>query len=168
MNTKNLFDQQKFKPVIASLIFSVSSMPILAATTTSTVQVSATIGAGTGGSCSAQFSAVNFGTYDSANNSPTTADVTIDCGGENLTWSLVIDGGNSGSPSNRYLLGSMHGEQLNYQIYRDFSWTIIWDETPFVGTGDFGPSTRIIGLIPSGQNVSDDTYSDTLIATVTF
>ena len=69
---------------------------------------------------------------------------------------------------NRYLLGSAHGEQLSYQIYRDFSWTIIWDETPLVGTGDFGPSTRIIGLIPSGQNVSDDTYSDTLIATVTF
>jgi len=162
------FSIKKIKPFIVSLIVSIISIPVLAATTTSTLQVSATVGAGSGGSCTAQFSAVNFGTYDSANNSPTTADVTIDCGGENLSWSLVIDGGNSAAPSNRYLLGNVHGEQLSYQLYRDFNFSIIWDETPLVGTGDFGPSTRIIGLIPSGQNVSDDTYSDTLITTVTF
>ena len=98
MNFINFFDQQKNKPIIAPLIFSVITIPVLAATTTSILQVSVSAGAGTGGSCIAQFSAVNFGTYDSANNSATTADVTIDCGGESRSWSLVIDGGNSQAP----------------------------------------------------------------------
>jgi spore coat protein U-like protein len=59
---------------------------------------------------------------------------------------------------------------LDYQLYTDSEHTTVWDNTTgqsVTGTGASSP-TPVYGVITKGQNVPAGSYTDTVVATITF
>lgn len=72
-------------------------------------------------------------------------------------------------PLRRMLSGT--DDFLSYQLYQDAA-TTIWGDTEVTGehtTGTGGPvPVTVYGVVAPGQNVKAGSYSDTVVATVTF
>lgn len=149
-----------------------------AATDTSNLAVSASVTA----SCTIDASGgLAFGAYDPiVTNASTdlTAQGTIDTtctNGASVTLTLG-QGANADvastddTPVRRMLSGA--SDYLSYQLYSDAGLTTVWGNTaitgaPVTGTGT-AVSTTVYGLVTAGQNVASGSYSDTVVATVTF
>lgn len=147
-----------------------------AATQTANLDVSATVSA----SCTISTAAVAFGTYDPVVTNATSAldatgTVTTTCTNGSSVTILLGQGANADSgstdaaPARRMISGT---DYLNYQLYSDTARTVVWgnDATTDVaetGTGT-AVSTTVYGSVPAGQNVPAGSYTDTVVATVSF
>lgn len=142
--------------------------------------------------CGVAASPLSFGIYEHLNPFSTTSQATILVGCQEqallglgstlVTYSVSLDGGNTGDVSNRAMSGSTH--QLHYNLYRNSSHTLVWGDQPgeqTLGAMDV-PSCllnlsgctlvtktyEVYGRIPAGQSIAAGIYSDTITVTVTY
>jgi spore coat protein U-like protein len=167
--------------VVAALSFSafswLSAAPASAATSTANLDVSASVSA----NCTISTAAVAFGAYDpvSANASSALAgsgSVTVTCtSGASASISLgqgsnADAGSTDAAPLRRMSDGG--GSHLSYALHQDAARTTAWGNTAGTGVGHTGDGTAtaitIYGSVAAGQNVPAGSYSDTVVATVTF
>jgi spore coat protein U-like protein len=149
----------------------------LAATTrTADLQVAAAVGM----RCSIATSAVSFGLYQPLGPNQTNP---LDANGFislNCTRGRVVRvnlgqglfpaaGSTDGSPLRQMGFGP---NRLSYNLYTDAAHTDVWDNDP---PGERPPTNNsfpwlftVYGRIPAGQGPTPGTYSDTVVATVTF
>jgi spore coat protein U-like protein len=166
------------KKIIAGMLgltfaFSGSSF---AGTDTENLSVTATVSA----NCTITTAAVGFGTYDPVVTHASTAltatgTVTTTCTKDAAAAITLGQGANAtttstdAAPARRMISGTNY---LTYQLYSDSARTTVWgnDTTTDVavtGTGSAVSST-VYGSVSGGQNVPAGSYTDTVVATVTF
>ena len=151
----------------------VVSAPAFAATATANLSVTATVGA----VCTITTTAVAFGAYDpvSANRSTDlagTGAVNVAC---TKGASATIDLGNGSNFASGTRKMSNGTDTLSYALYKNTLRTQVW------GTGLAGGTTAaytaadynvtaitVYGTVPQAQNVSVGSYSDTVVATITY
>jgi spore coat protein U-like protein len=161
----------------ASALFLVASSATQAGTATSNLSVTATVSA----NCTIATTAVAFGAYDPIVTNATnpldgTGTVSVTCtNGSDAT--ITLDQGSnaaSGSSDTTPLRQMKDGatDVLAYFLYQDTGRTTVWGNTAptgvaVVGTGAVDNVT-VYGAVTAGQNVPAASYSDTVVATVTF
>jgi spore coat protein U-like protein len=143
---------------------------------TSNMTVDATISA----TCTISTTAVNFGTYDPIVAHKTaalagTGGVTTTCTNGSAATITLGQGANAtatstdAAPERQMASGT---NRLSYQLYSESTRTTVWGNTSTTGkaiTGSGTASTETVyGSVPAGQNKPTGTYSDTVVATVTF
>jgi spore coat protein U-like protein len=148
-----------------------------AATATANLSVSATVAA----TCSISTTALGFGAYDpvGANNaSPLdgTGTVVVTCTNGASAALTLGQGTNAGTGSTDAVpvrrMKDAAGAFLTYSLYQDAGHATIWGNTPATSVAQTGSGTAasvtVYGRVPAGQNVGSGTYTDTVVATVTF
>lgn len=149
--------------------------PLIAATTSSTFETSATVA----NSCSVSATNLAFGSITPVDNTNFDATSTVDVTCSNGTaYNIGLDDGASsgdGSVSTRRMSdGATTPEYLSYQLYSDSGHTTVWGNTvstdTVAATGDGNTqSNTVYGRVPSGQQtVSTGSYTDTVTVTVTY
>ncbi len=129
--------------------------------------------------CTMNATPINFGNYDVFSTTPLDAvgTITINCDRRVRRATVTLNQGLYGTFNPRKMKRSGGNDWLDYNVYTDVTRTAIFGD----GTGgspvsvNRPPGTRrpwsaninMYGRIPSGQNVSAGTYSDSLTATVT-
>lgn len=162
-------------PTAAVFVTGVVSNAI-AATSTQNFSVSASVNS----NCTFPAGTTNmgFGAYDplvtnATSNLDATSTFKIRCTKNgSATLSLGL-GDNAGVGTQRKLIGATYSDLVNYDLYSDAGRSSAWNTTNTVtynqGNANSNPTTMTIyGRIPSGQDVSADTYSDTVTITATF
>lgn len=148
-----------------------------AGTATSTMPVSATVAA----SCTINATtALAFGAYDPIVTNKTTAlngsvAISTTCTNGSAATITLGQGANpattstDAAPLRRMISGTTY---LNYNLYTSAGLTTVWGNTVPTGVAVSGTgtalSTTVYGSVPAGQNVLAASYSDSVIATVTF
>jgi spore coat protein U-like protein len=111
---------------------------------------------------------LGFGTYASGNASNGTSLITVLC---NFGTPYTV-GLNAGTTSGATITARMmdnSGTHLNYGLYTDAGFTTNWGAATSIGTGTGLPQLlTVYGNVPSGQNVANGAYSDTITATITY
>jgi spore coat protein U-like protein len=138
---------------------------------------------GLGCSCSVSADDLSFGSYDplSASNHDATGEVRVTCGAivaaVTVSYTISLSSGSSGNRLARTM--AKGGSTLAYNLYTNPSHASIWGNGSG-GTVTLGnsyslsllfPKTDtfpVYGRIPPGQTVGAGSYSDSLVATVTF
>ncbi len=148
-----------------------------AASSTANLSVTATVSA----NCTISTSALGFGSYDpvSANASTAlngTGTVTVTCtNGTSGTITLgqgsnPATGSTDAAPLRR--MKDSGTDFLSYSLFSDSSRTTVWGNTSGTGVGHSGTGSAtgvtVYGQVSGGQNVPAASYSDTVVATVTF
>lgn len=147
-----------------------------AATATSNMPVTATIAA----NCTISSAAVGFGPYDPVVTNAATAlnstgTVTTTCtNGSAVTVTLgqgaSAAGGSTATTPLRQMANGVN--RLAYFLYSDSARTVVWGDTAGTGKADTGTGVAspltVYGAVTGGQNKPVGSYSDTVIATVTF
>lgn len=126
--------------------------------------------------CSLSGTSISFGNYDVFNTSPldTNGSIVYRCGNADNNISISLDRGGATSFNPRQMRNG--SQALNYNLYLDAARTVIW------GDGTSGTQTYFIknppnnqdvtvpvyGRVPTGQNVSKGTYSNTITVTINF
>lgn len=130
---------------------------------TKDLAVSATISK----ACVITTSAVAFGTYDftsAADNDHGVGGVVFNCTkGTAPTIQLSI--GTNGSAPQRRMIAS--GNYLNYTLFSDPTRLAEWTTVASISGVDVG-TVPVYGRIPAGQNQPAGSYTDTVVATITF
>lgn len=152
-----------------------------AATATATFTVTATVSA----NCSISATPVAFGAYEpvAGGNLMASGTVVVACtkGATGLT--VGLSNGTNYASSTRNLFGAIHSEKLAYSLRQPVSATpdaacpgfgagTEWTDTaPLTLTSPSGKAARtytVCGQLAAGQDVSVDSYSDTVTATINF
>ncbi|MET0595306.1 MAG: spore coat U domain-containing protein [Polyangiaceae bacterium] len=148
-----------------------------AATATANLGVSATVSS----NCSISTSPVAFGSYDpvgtnAATPLDTAGTVTVTCTSGASTTITLGQGGNAGggstdaSPVRR--MRDSGSAYLSYALYQDASRMTTWGNTSGTGVNHTGTGSSsnisVYGRVAAGQNVASGSYSDTVVATITF
>jgi spore coat protein U-like protein len=150
-----------------------------AATEQADLEVTATVTA----SCTIATTAVDFGAYDpvTANLSAAieqTGEVTVACTNGSAVKVTLGQGLNPDSgatstdadPARR--MKNAGTDYLSYTLYSEGTRTTEWGNTALTGLAHTGTGTTahltVYGTLPGGQNVPVGSYSDTVVATVTF
>lgn len=169
---RNIFFSRRFSTLLAAgfgFTMLASGSPAEAGQSTASMTVTAEVAA----NCLISANPLEFGSYDpvGANASSdldgaSSLDVTCTDGSDAV---IVFDMGTSGG-SNRAMQNGAH--QLNYELYSDAGRSIVWgaleaDGLDYTGTGT-QEAVSVYGRIAAGQNVPAGSYSDSVIATVTF
>lgn len=154
------------KLFFAAVLCSLMTSTAFSGTDTATVNVSATVGA-VANNCTVTLGDISFGAYTGADIA-TTLSLGVDCGGVELPWDLLLDGGQSGDDNNRAMLGTTQGGSLSYQVYLDPSHTTAIAGGPVAALGEVPFQPAFYALLPGGQAVPNDTYSDIINVTLTF
>lgn len=127
-------------------------------------------------SCTISATSVNFGNYNVFNASSTDSTGTIQyrcTGNPNWIWITLTRGA---APTFNPRRMSKGAEVLNYNLYRNASYSTIWGDGSS-GTSvyfTFNPPNNttttltVYGSIPPGQDVSAGTFSDTITAVINF
>ncbi|MDI1238538.1 MAG: spore coat U domain-containing protein [Polaromonas sp.] len=145
-------------------------MPALAATSTSSLTVSVTVPA----TCHITATALAFGIYTgTVDLDPAT--LTITCS-NTTAYTVALNAGLGANPAATVSTRHMNGPAasgLPYALFRDASRTLNWGQTIGVdtvaGRGNGSPQTlTVYGRIAAGQLVTPGSYSDTIIATITY
>ena len=178
------FKQRSLKlAVTAAIVLFAASGTASAATATSNMPISASVAA----SCSIDASTgVAFGAYDPAVANATTAldqtgTISTTCtSGAAVAITLgqganadTTNGSTDAAPLRRMSDGQATPTYMSYQLYSDSGRTSVWNndttgDVPVTGTGT-AVSTTVYGRIPAGQtSVIAGSYTDTVVATVTF
>ena len=161
----------------AVLPLAIAAMPAQAGTATGTFQVTATVV----NSCKINSAgALAFGNYDPTSASPTTgsSQISVNCTKGDVYTIALNYGANGGSAANR-IMSDGAGNNLNYNLYTDSGYTLVWNSTCGAGNNcdggtGAGPGAgnaqtyTVNGQIAAGQNVPAGSYSDTITLTVTF
>lgn len=153
----------------AASSIAVMSPTVFAGTATSNMSVTASVGA----SCTISTAALALGAYDPISTNASTAKdgtgtVTINCTQGSVVTIGLGDGLNAVSGQRKLASGA---ERLNYDIYSDSGRSTAWNTTTLVTTTGTGAaaSHTAYGRIPAGQTTANaGTYTDTVVATVTF
>lgn len=155
------------------------ALPLPAATKTASVGFSATLvaacSAGTTSNGVVSFGTLNFGTTSflsraiSVTGQQNAGAIRIQCN-NGTTWRVLLNGGNSGSPASRYLVGGPTSQRITYNLYTNAAYTTVWDNVTGVsGTGNgqilYLP---VYGRIPAQATPSVGNYSDTVQVTVSW
>ncbi|MFT3710978.1 MAG: spore coat U domain-containing protein [Archangium sp.] len=159
----------------AVVVVCVSSVAF-AGSTTANLGVSATVQPG----CSISTSPVAFGVYAPLSthaSSPATANGTVSVTCTLGTAAVVTlgQGGSAGSgstdaaPVRRLTDGSNF---LSYALFRDMAMLLPWGNTTLTGIAHVGLGTQVgitvYGKLDAGQVVPAGSYTDTVVATVSF
>jgi spore coat protein U-like protein len=146
------------------------SLPAVAATTPSSMGVSATVQA----TCLNVATAMTFGTYTGVA-VDSTATITVTC--TNTTpYTVSLDAGTGITPAatvtTRKMTGAV-GVFLNYALFsnagRTTNWGITVGTDTVAGTGSgVGQVLTVYGRAAAGQFVAPGAYADTVTATVTY
>lgn len=174
----NVVKQRKLQQLSLAIALVAGATVAHAATSTANLAVSATVTA----NCSiSATSALNFGAYDpvvanAASDLDGTGTISVTCtSGAPATITLgqganADTGSTAAAPLRRMTDGSTNF--ISYSLYSDSSRTVIWgdDATVDVATTGTGAAEAhtVYGRIASAQNVPAGSYSDTVVATVTF
>jgi spore coat protein U domain-containing protein, fimbrial subunit CupE1/2/3/6 len=161
----------------ASALFLAASSATHAGTATSNLSVTATVSA----NCTISTAPVAFGPYDPIVTNATnpldgTGTVTVTCTNGSAATITLGQGTNpaSGSTDAAPLrqMKDAGTDVLAYTLYQDTGRTTVWGNTAGTGVADTGNGTAqavtVYGAVTAGQNVPAGSYSDTVIATVTF
>jgi spore coat protein U-like protein len=130
---------------------------------------SATVDAG-----SISASALAFGSYDpvSANAaSPLnqSSTLTVACT-KGTSATIALDDGTHFSGTRR-LLGATNGDFLSYALYQDNTYSTAWTSAStktYNAANKNASAQTVYGQVTAGQDVSVDTYSDSVTATISF
>lgn len=161
----------------SALLGMLAIAPADAATATANLGVSATVSS----NCSISTSPVAFGSYDPVGtNAATPLDsagtVTVTCTSGASTTITLGQGANAGGGSTegspvRRMRDSGSG-YLSYALYQDASRMTAWGNTGPTGVSHTGTGSSanisVYGRVAAGQNVASGSYSDTVLATITF
>ncbi|HEY0721014.1 MAG TPA: spore coat U domain-containing protein [Gammaproteobacteria bacterium] len=117
--------------------------------------------------CSINVTGTNFGLYQPFDYAPTdsSGDITINCSPD-ITYNIKLDTGNAVSFIPRQLKSGT--ATLEYNLYRDVSYNEVWGDGMGGTYTRSGPGTgsneilKIFGRIPTGQNVAEGIYTDTV------
>lgn len=166
-----------FKPGIrtaaaaGAVILAMTSHPAAAADTTSSLEVSASVG----DNCTVSTTAVAFGPVDVTREADDTATGTlvVTC---TLGKAWSASAGPGSGPSATVALRKMlsGADELTYTLYRDVARTLIWGDntngtSKITGTGTGVADTRTIyGTVPTPQTVPTGSYADTVTVTVSY
>lgn len=160
-----------------ALILGVTSGTRAASPQNADLSVSATVEA----NCTITTTAVDFGSYDPiVDNLSTDAEaqgeVTVLCtdgASATVTLGQGVDPGPGSSdttPARRLKHGT--SDYLTYALYSDSDHSIVWGNTAGTGVSHNGSGMstdlHVYGVLAAGQNKPVGTYSDTVVATVTF
>lgn len=152
------------------------SVDSLALTATSNMAVTATIAA----NCTISAGAVAFGPYDPVVTNAAaalngTGTVTTTCTNGSAVTITLGQGVNpaGGSTTTTPLRQMASGvNRLGYFLYSDAAHAVVWGDTAGTGKADTGTGVAsaltVYGAVTAGQNKPVGSYSDTVVATVTF
>jgi spore coat protein U-like protein len=155
----------------AGLLLLASGAPGLAATSTTTFVVQATIIQ----DCTVAATNMNFGTLGLLNTTyDATSTVTPVCTA-GTTYNLGLDGGTvSGSAPGGRLLGNAGGATIVFDLYRDAARGTVWGNTigtntvSGTGTGQAQPYTVFGRIGPQATTPAAGAYNTTITVTVTY
>jgi spore coat protein U-like protein len=126
--------------------------------------------------CTISTTAVSFGTYNvfNATDTTSTGTITYRCGNSDHNITITISTGSSGSFTNRTMKKAT--ENLTYNLYTDAAFTSVWGDgsgptqTYHIGNppNNTDVNLTVYGRVPAQQDVSAGSYSDTVIATISF
>lgn len=165
-------------PVTGVLLLSLGAATSTNATTnTANLAVTASVTA----NCSISTAPVAFGAYDpvstnasAALNGTGTVNVTCTSGASaKVTLGQGLNpasGSSDTAPARQLTDGSSHF--LTYSLYSDNGRSTVWGNTAATGVASTGTGAQVAltvyGAVDAGQNVPTGSYSDTVVATVTF
>jgi spore coat protein U-like protein len=181
---------KKLAIAVAATALVGAAAPALAGSATSNLSVTATVAQ----NCAITTSAVAFGTYDpvSTHNAAGvdlngTGAVSVTCTKNSTGVTITLGLGSHASGSVRRLLGGTNAELLTYELYHasattpaavcTFPGTTVWGTAGgaiFTPTGISGwgassaKSFNVCGTVTKAQDVSADSYTDIVVATVNF
>lgn len=147
-----------------------------AATVTANLSVTATVSA----SCSISTNTLAFGAYDPVGTNASTpldglGGVVVTCTNGAPTTVTLGQGAhaNTGSTDAAPLRRMVSGANfLSYSLYQDAGRATTWGNTSGTGVAHTGTGTAttvtVYGRVAAGQNVASGSYTDTVVATVTF
>ena len=127
--------------------------------------------------CTISTAALAFGSYDpvvanASSSLDATGTITVACTkGATSTLGLNL-GGNASGSTRRLTDGS--GNYLTYEMYQDSSRSTVWGNsgaallTPAAAPSKAARNFTVYGRIPSNQDVSAGSYTDSVTATVNF
>lgn len=161
--------------LVVAMIAGLTYGQVMGAQATTTFQVTSNVAS----SCTITVPALSFGAYDTNSASPTDSTTTISVfctTGTAFTTALDVGTTTGGDYLSRLMLGATNADTLGYNLYTDAAHTTVWGDgtgvtatVPGTGTGPLvAVSQTVYGRITAQQNVSVDTYSDTITATVTY
>ena len=137
--------------------------PTAAGTATTTLAVSVDVQ----NECLISAQPLNFGVYVKSKDTLATTTLTVTCTG---AYQVGLDQGLAGTGEfSRNMTGP--GGTLSYSLYSNANYLGSgWGNTPGVSTfAGFGDTQiPVYGKILAGQNVAPGTYTDTVVATVTY
>ena len=172
------FDGRIVRMAIASAVGlgGLACMNSYAGQQTANLSVTATVSA----NCTIATGAVAFGTYDPISthalaNLDGTGSVSVTCTSGAATTVTLGQGANAGggstdaAPVRRMNAGSNY---LSSSLFSDAGRSTVWGNTAGTGVAHTGTGATtaitVYGRVGSGQNVPAGSYSDTVVATVTF
>lgn len=122
--------------------------------------------------CTVNTTSVQFGSYDVFLAAPTqtTGTVSVSCT-PTTPFTIALNGGLHGTPSQRALLKAGSNETLLYNLYTNPSYSIVWgDGTASTATvaGTSSSPIQIYGMVAGQQDVSVGIYTDSVTVTVTY
>lgn len=177
MKTLNARALRKLTLISAMALAAGWGSQLQAGTDTANLSAQATVTA----NCTIETNIVNFGNYDpivdhASSNLDSTGSVSVTCTSGSavaitLGQGLNADTGSTdAAPLRRLNDGSTN--YLSYSLYSDAGYSTVWGNDATVdvettGTGGID-AHNVYGRITAGQNVPAGTYTDTVVATVTF
>lgn len=134
-----------------------------------------TVTATNGGACSVSATTMDFGMrglLDSDVDASNTIAVNCTSG---IGYTIALSGGDTGAtdPTQRQMSDAGDTEFVTYGIYRDAARTLPWGDTigtnTAIGTGTGSPQSYTgYGRVPAQPTPTAQTYSDTVVVTVTY
>lgn len=162
------------KRFLATSALFLAGSTAFAGTDTSDMTVSATVS----NSCTISAGSMDFGAYDAVDASAVdgSATVSVACTSGSTNTITLGQGANADTGSTdaaplRQMANG--GEMLAYTLFQDASRTIPWGNTAGTGADYTAASSAssdvtVYGTITAGQDVPAGSYSDTVVATITF
>jgi spore coat protein U-like protein len=168
MNSKHSFARKGLFVAISVLALGVSGAA-MAGTANDNLAVSADVI----DNCTISTTALTFGNYDPIVTNlsaelDNTGMVTITCTKDDVV-SVALGMGENAVDTQRKMADG--AELLNYSLFSDPGRLTVWNDSvnPVSATGTgAAQNLTVYGRVDAGQNVSAGTYTDTVIATVTF
>jgi spore coat protein U-like protein len=181
MNTKlNAMMKANSTKLMLAVLLTLSFGVAHAGTATATLGVSATVTA----NCTITTTPVGFGSYDpvsGATDYTAQGTVVVACTKNSTGLSVGIDNGANYASTTRNMLGAARADKLAYSVVQPTTGTTCpaygagtaWNTTSGAlalasPTGKAARTYGVCGQLAKGQDVSVDTYSDTVTATINF
>ena len=111
---------------------------------------------------------MDFGTYSGTELDGQT-DIGFNCSApSNVT--IQLGGGSIGDPAERQMVNPGNSQSLKYNLFQNSARTTLWGELPndqqtFLNAQSDTPT--VFGRIPANEAALPDTYSDTVLITLT-